>query len=79
MATFRVCFHEEAEFAICFGEVYEVAKAWNPYAGPYVVIPKVAEQTLPTKHKAMRDDLTVAEIPYVEVSNLHGTTVTIAS
>lgn len=47
------------------------------YQGDYVVVPKVLEQVLPTKNKAMRDNLNVKEIPYHEVSNEMGTTVVI--
>ena len=79
MATFQACFREENVLMACFGEVYEVAKDWDPFEGPYVVIPKVVDQTLPTKHKVMRDDVLVTEIPYAETTNIHGTTVTIAS
>ena len=49
------------------------------FDGPYEVTPAVYEQSLPTAHKMMRDDVTVFEIPYAEVSNVYGTTVTIAS
>lgn len=49
------------------------------YEGPYEVTPAVYEQSLSTAFKVMREDVTVFEIPYAEVSNVHGTTVTIAS
>lgn len=49
------------------------------YPGPYEVIPKTTDQILSTKEKAMREDVTVFEIPYAETSNDHGTTVVIAS
>ena len=50
------------------------------YEGPYIVTPLAfVEQTLDTNQKLMDDDVTVLEIPYAEVSNIHGTTVTIAS
>lgn len=50
----------------------------DPYDGEYTITPKVTEQTLPTRAKTMRDDVTVLEIPYVSVSNLSGgNTVTI--
>ena len=51
----------------------------DPYEGPYLVIPKTIDQVLATKNKTMRDDVTVTEIPYAETSNIHGTTVVIAS
>lgn len=60
------------------GKVYEV-KSGEYFEGPYEVTPAVYEQSLPTARKLMREDVTVFEIPYAEVSNIHGTTVTIAS
>ncbi len=51
----------------------------DPYEGEYIVEPKTVEQKLETKHKKMKDDVTVLEIPYAETSNLYGTTVVIAS
>lgn len=49
------------------------------YEGEYVVTPKVYEQYLDTDYKVMTDDVTVLEIPYVETSNIYGTTVAIAT
>ena len=49
------------------------------YPGPYVVIPKVIEQVLPTENLIMREDVIVKEVPYEEVSNEWGTTVSIVS
>lgn len=50
------------------------------YAGPYEVTPKVTEQTIETKGKVMREDLTVKEVPVYRVTNASGgTTVYIAS
>lgn len=49
----------------------------NYYEGEYDVIPKATEQKLLTKHKTMRDDVTVAEIPVHEFSNDSGTTIVI--
>ena len=51
----------------------------DSYEGPYEVIPKTVDQILATNKKRMTDDVTVTEIPYAEVSNVYGTTVTIAS
>lgn len=48
------------------------------YEGDYEVIPEVVSQTLETRNKIMRDDVTVREIPYYEVSNESGLTVYIA-
>ena len=49
------------------------------YDGDYEVIPKVSKQYLYTKDKWMKDDVTVHKIPYAEVHNNYGTTVTIAN
>ena len=50
------------------------------YRGEYIVTPLAWEETiLETDGKVMDNDVTVLEVPYAEVSNLHGTTVTIAS
>lgn len=50
------------------------------YEGPYQVTPDVEEQTLETADMAMRDDVTVHEIPYAVASNeAGGLTVSIAS
>ena len=49
------------------------------YEGEYSVTPKVEAQTMPTKDKAMAEDVTIKAIPYAEVTNLaKGKTVTIA-
>lgn len=42
------------------------------YDGEYEVDPRKVEQVLPTKHKSMRDDVTVNPIFYAETSNLSG-------
>ena len=44
------------------------------YSGPYEVIPKRQDQTLATKDKTMREDVTVYEIPYYQTANPYGTT-----
>lgn len=78
--VFRVTFAEsESEFNVEFGEVTFVEHGYDPYPGPYEVIPKTVEQILATKDKDCIDDITVTEIPYAETSNVFGTTVTIAS
>lgn len=49
------------------------------YEGEHVVVPKMYEQTLETKNKFVREDITVLQIPYFETSNeAGGTTVYIA-
>lgn len=42
------------------------------YNGEYVVDPRKVEQTLETKNKSMRDDVTINPIFYAETSNLSG-------
>lgn len=42
------------------------------YTGAYVVDPRKVEQTLETKNKSMRDDVTVNPIFYAETTNLSG-------
>ena len=49
-----------------------------PFAGPYTVIPKIAQQVLATRDKMMRDDVTVTGIPPDDVRNEYGTTYVIA-
>ena len=49
------------------------------YEGSYIVTPQAYSQTLDTDGKYMQDDVTVLEIPYAEVSNEYGTTVSIVS
>lgn len=52
-------------------------KALPYYDGEYEVTPKIIEQVLETKYKSMSDNVVVKEIPYQEVSNPKGLTVTI--
>ena len=47
------------------------------YGGSYEVTPKTVAQTLETKDKKMKDNVSVLAIPYFEVSNTDGTTVII--
>lgn len=47
------------------------------YNGSYNLVPKVVLQAIETKDKVMKDNVTVAEIPFHEVSNETGTTVVI--
>ena len=44
------------------------------YNGQYEVVPKRQDQTLPTKDKTMREDVTVFEIPYFQTANPYGNT-----
>lgn len=78
--AFNICFEESDSFDVCFGQVTVIEHGYDPYAGPYEVIPKAWEdQILPTTGKNMLGDVTVYEVPYAEVSNPEGTTVVIAS
>lgn len=81
VCCFKLDFEEEDnEFSLDFGELTVIHTDYDPYMGPYQVIPKAWEdQILPTKDKNMTDDVTVFEVPYEETSNPHGTTVVIAS
>ena len=73
-------FEEDDEFVLDFGEVFEIDHDYDPYLGPYEVIPKAWEdQVLATNGKNMTDDVTVFEVPYDEVINPTGITVVIAS
>ena len=45
---------------------------YNPYEGPYEVIPAFDDQILETAEKTMSDDVVVKEIPVAEVSNPAG-------
>ena len=72
-------FQEDDSFSVTFEEVIEVHHGEDPYLGPYVVIPKRRDQILETKNKTMKDDVTVKEVPWIEVSNTDGTTYIIAS
>lgn len=77
---FELEFEEESqEFCLDFGEIQIVNPSYDPYEGPYVVIPKRRDQVLATKDKDMTDDVTVKEIPWTEVSNPTGITFTIAA
>lgn len=78
--TWDAQFCDDGTFCACFGEVVEVSHDYDPFPGPYVVTPLAwTDQTLATKDKNMTDDVTVLEVPYTEVSNEHGTTVSIAT
>lgn len=47
------------------------------YTGRYHVTPKVKSQKLETKNKSMSNDVDIDKIPYEEVHNVSGITVTI--
>ena len=67
------------EYDVELGSVIKVTTiTGDMYAGPYTVTPTLEAQTLATRNLTMRDDVTVHEIPYAEVSNpAGGTTATI--
>lgn len=75
----ELCYDLEAESdELCFDLDIEETIVIDPsthdyYRGIYVVTPRAYSQTvLETADKIMRDDVTVLEIPYYEVSNLSG-------
>lgn len=76
---FEIQFVEPGQFAVDFGEIYEIVSSDVPvYQDAYKVRPKLSEQTLETEGMLMREDVTVEQIPiYVVSNNSGGTTVTI--
>ena len=68
---------EEVHIDIELNDAIVVRPESHPYEGAYKVTPAISSQTLPTQYKYLRDDITVLEIPYYEVSNPKGTTVII--
>lgn len=73
--SFEVGFSDPQHFDVDFGGTAQV----NPYQGSYEVTPKVAQQTLSTKEKYMKKDVTIYGVPRYDTSNEYGTTVYIAS
>lgn len=57
-----------------FGEYQKVTEylGEDPYAGDYIVTPKVVEQTIPTKDKYMLENMEVKQIPFFDVGNNSG-------
>lgn len=49
----------------------------NIYEGALRVVPSTEDQVLATANKLVLADITVEEVPYFEVSNEYGTTITI--
>lgn len=80
--VFNAILNESSDnFSANVGEVQVVTKliGGEVYEGEYAVTPKVEAQTMPTKEKVMRDDVTIRAIPVFRVSNTSGgTTVYIA-
>jgi len=68
-STFAATFRSSATFAASFGNSVVVPVA-DYYDGEYEVTPRLEDQVLPTRALAMRDDLTVKEIPVTYTSNI---------
>ena len=63
----------EEEAGVIVLEIDEGSGGMLPYYdGSYSVIPRKIEQTLETKNKSMRDDVTIDPINYSETSNPQG-------
>ena len=52
-----------------------ISGAEDSYDDDYIITPHVYAQTLNTKNKLMKDNVSVLAIPYYETSNLSGKTV----
>lgn len=71
LASRRLQFHVDLDSTYSFTDVPE-------YEGEYEVTPRLYEQSLETTNKALRNDVTVRQIPVVYTSNLYdGQTVVI--
>lgn len=60
---------ERHAVAMRVNEAVALYPAQNFYEGVYTIIPALDAQTLATKDKIMRDDVSVGGIPYHEISN----------
>lgn len=72
--SFKVIFSDDSH---AFGTKFENVSVVKPreydeYDGVTDVIPKTTAQTLNTKDKLVRDDITVREIPFEGVENSSG-------
>lgn len=47
------------------------------YEGEYTIIPSIEEQSMNTKDKLLKENVTIEAIPYYETSNVSGKTVII--
>lgn len=68
-------FYEDSlEIDVDFGEITQVTECigGEEYEGDYTVTPKITQQTLPTKEKVMKEDVTIFAIPYFDVTNSSG-------
>lgn len=66
---FEAAFESDSDFSAEFGNVIEVPVA-DYYDGDYEVIPRLYDQDLSTQGLAMREDMTVKEIPITYTSNI---------
>lgn len=66
----QFCEHE-SDFYCQFSE-FLIIRELDYYNGAYKITPKISEQTMPTKDKSMRADITIFSIPYAETTNLGG-------
>lgn len=53
---------------VCMPDGYDI------YSGDYNIIPETFSQTIESKNKVMKNDVTIAGIPFYEVSNTEGGT-----
>lgn len=53
-------------------EIETLSQDYSMWNGNYIVTPSVFAQSLDTKGKVMRENVTINEIPYSEVSNTSG-------
>lgn len=70
--TFVICFDETKEFVVDFGSISQTGTSLPTYQGSYEVNPDFVGKTLSTKHKILRDDVTVHPIEVQRVSNPTG-------
>ena len=63
------------QFNGCLTGNISIVGAEDVYNESYIVTPKTYPQSLSTKNKLMKNDVSILEIPYYETSNLSGKTV----
>ena len=68
----KVEFTRGQSFGVDFGQLTEVGKEYEHYAGNYDVVPGRDGTVLETQDKVMDDDVTVHPIPFFRVSNPAG-------
>ena len=52
--------------------IVNIGGSYDSYKGEYNVVPARREQVLETQNKLLKENITIIEIPYSEVSNLGG-------